>query len=115
MNKLGKLGERLAERFLVGKGYVLVGRNWHCREGEIDLVFRDGLELVFVEVKLRTGFAFGAPEDSISYYKRRKFLKAVFKYLESRSAALFRIDAVLILLEGKRAKIEHFKNIQMGE
>ena len=113
MNKLGALGEKLAERFLFGKGYVVVARNWHCREGEIDLIFRDGLELVFVEVKLRTGSGFGAPEEAIDYYKRRKFLKAVFKYLESRPAARFRIDAVLIVLAGKRATVEHIKNIDL--
>ncbi|MDP9073731.1 MAG: YraN family protein, partial [Actinomycetota bacterium] len=31
-----------------------MARNWHCRDGELDLVVRNGRMYVFCEVKSRT-------------------------------------------------------------
>ena len=50
---LGRKGEALAADFLTEAGMRVVDRNWRCSQGEIDLVARDGDELVFVEVKTR--------------------------------------------------------------
>ena len=40
--------------------------------GELDIVARDGDTLVFVEVKARRTVAFGAPEEAVTWRKRRK-------------------------------------------
>ena len=51
---LGAYGETVAaRRHLVERGMVLLDRNWRCREGELDLVLRDGDVLVACEVKTR--------------------------------------------------------------
>ncbi len=59
--RAGVEGERLAARFLRKQnGYKIVARNWRSprdRRDEIDLVCRDGLTLVFVEVKTRAADA----------------------------------------------------------
>ena len=47
---LGNAGERDARRLLEEKGFVFVAANWHCPAGELDLVMRDGEEVVVVEV-----------------------------------------------------------------
>ena len=51
--KLGRKGERLAGKLLEMQGYQLLVRNWKHPAGEIDLICRDGNNLVFVEVKTR--------------------------------------------------------------
>ena len=51
--ELGALGERLAAKYLEGKGYRILERNFRCRMGEIDLIALRGNDLVFTEVKLR--------------------------------------------------------------
>ena len=57
----GAAAEVLAARFLMARGLSIVGRNYRCRGGEIDLIVRDGKTLVFVEVRLRRSQAFAAP------------------------------------------------------
>ena len=52
-NELGKLGEELAVQFLVDKGYEILEKNWRNKHKEIDIVAKDGSELVIVEVKTR--------------------------------------------------------------
>jgi Holliday junction resolvase-like predicted endonuclease len=49
--KVGELGESLAEKYLVGKGYKIVERNYTISQGEIDIVAKFGDSIVFVEVK----------------------------------------------------------------
>ncbi|HOW01581.1 MAG TPA: YraN family protein, partial [Rhodoglobus sp.] len=51
---LGRRGEEIAARYLASRGLAIVERNWRCPQGEIDLIARDGGELVFVEVKTRS-------------------------------------------------------------
>lgn len=66
---LGATGEALAERFLTRLGMSVLDRNWRCREGEIDLVLRDGDEIVVCEVKTRRSTSFGQPIEAITRAK----------------------------------------------
>ena len=50
---LGARGERLAAAYLQQHGYTLIGANWHCAHGEIDLIARQNDVIVFVEVRTR--------------------------------------------------------------
>lgn len=52
-HKQGAAAEDAALAFLLGKGYSLLARNWHCAYGEIDLIVKNGSTIVFVEVKYR--------------------------------------------------------------
>jgi putative endonuclease len=63
---VGAYGERVAVRYLIGQGMVLLVRNWRCRSGEIDAILRDRAgTLVFVEVKTRRTDRFGAPAEAV--------------------------------------------------
>lgn len=66
------LGEDSAETLLAERGMRILARNWRCRQGEIDLVARDGSSLVFVEVKCRTK---DSPYDPALAVDRRKQLR----------------------------------------
>ena len=48
----GTAYERRAGEYLKEQGYELIGYNFRCRQGEIDIIARDGRYLVFVEVKI---------------------------------------------------------------
>lgn len=75
------------------RGYRVVDRNWRCAAGELDLIVTadDGRTVVFVEVRTRSGLAFGTPADSITVSKRRRWRRAAAAWLadpaRARSAA----------------------------
>lgn len=94
----GRWAERQAERYLVDRGLTLVGRNFRCRAGEIDLVMTDAHVLVFVEVRFRRGNRFGSGLDSVTPAKQRRLLNAARAYLASHGAenATCRFDVLSV-------------------
>ena len=80
-DKLGRLGEKEAARYLKRLGYRILGRNVDLGIGEIDLLARDGDELVFVEVKTRTDDDFGGPLLAVDRAKRHKLVQLARTYL----------------------------------
>ena len=70
----GRDAERLAEAWLVQRGYLVLDRNHATRNGEVDLVCRDGEVLCFVEVRSRNDRGHGTPEETVD---RRKALRVV--------------------------------------
>lgn len=80
MNR-GAAAEALAAEFLQARGLTIIERNYRCRGGEIDLIARDGETLIFVEVRLRSGAAFGGAAASINAAKRKRLGFAASHYL----------------------------------
>ena len=74
--------EDLALQQLLASGLKLVCRNYWTRRGEIDLVMRDGNELVFVEVRQRTNTAYGRPEETVNRSKRARLRLAAGHFLQ---------------------------------
>lgn len=114
----GKLGEKIAQDFLVQKGYRIIKPNFQTRFGEIDLVATKSKKLVFVEVKLKIGVQFGQPEEMISQAKISQIQKmaAVFLQTHSKFATkhpFYQIDAVCIVLNQDKTllRINHYENI----
>ena len=96
MNR-GAAAEALAAEFLQSRGLSIVARNYRCRGGEIDLIARDGETLIFVEVRLRSGVAFGGPAASITAAKKRRLAFAAAHYLgRLNREPPCRFDAVLL-------------------
>jgi putative endonuclease len=96
---LGAAGEERAAAWYQGRGYVVLHRNWRCREGELDLVVRRGTELVFVEVKTRRTDRFGIPAEAVTPAKQRRLRALASRYLEESDARArsLRFDVVSIL------------------
>lgn len=92
----GKTAEQLAASYLQQNGLKLLESNYRCRFGEIDLIMRDGKEIVFVEVRLRTSAAYGGAGESITPAKRQKLTRTADHYLMQHGAAPCRFDAVLL-------------------
>ena len=85
--EIGKEHERLAEEFLLSAGNrVLVTRNYRLRAGEIDLILeetrsRGRIELVFVEVRVRTAASWQDGVESVDFRKRRKLIRTIRQFL----------------------------------
>ena len=97
---VGDFGERLAERHLAGQGLVVLDRNWRCAEGEIDLILRDGDDVVFCEVKTRRSAIFGTPAEAIRPDKVRRLRRLAAHWLAESSVRPreLRFDVVEVLL-----------------
>ena len=113
--RLGDRGEERARRHLESKGYAFVTANWRCAVGELDLVMRDGDEIVFVEVKTRRSEAMGRAEEAIAPAQARRLLSAGEWFLADRpdlADAIWRIDLVAITLDGRGAvsRLTHLIN-----
>lgn len=99
--RLGDRGEELAARFLRGRGYRILARNYRCQFGEVDLVAREGESVVFVEIKGKRSARFGSPLDAVTAVKRRRLARAAQHYLAtcSLSRVRARFDVVGIRWE----------------
>lgn len=82
--RTGSRYESVAADYLVEQGYRILERNFYSRQGEIDLVARDGRYLVFVEVKYRSGTANGSPAEAVGPLKQRRIRGTARYYLYSR-------------------------------
>ena len=82
----GRQAERRAERFLVGRGLVVVARNYHCRFGELDLVMDDQGTLVVVEVRMRSRRSLCTPAESVDASKRARIVGATRHFLAAKPA-----------------------------
>lgn len=78
---LGASGEAAVASWYEDRGYEIVVRNWRCRDGELDLVVRDGRMFVFCEVKTRTSDAFGAPVEAVTKAKQARLRRLAARWL----------------------------------
>lgn len=78
----GSNAESVAMGELVSAGLVLVARNYRTRQGEIDLVMRDGVVLVFVEVRYRGQTSFVDGIASIDAGKRKRLIAAARQFVQ---------------------------------
>ncbi len=116
---VGQKGEQAARDYLEQHGYSIIETNYRCRLGEIDIIARDGEMVVIVEVRTKTGLAFGRPEESINQEKARKLQRLALQYIQSNyhREVSSRIDLVAVMIEkssGLVKDIKHIKNILAG-
>lgn len=112
--RLGANGERIAERELVAAGMVVLDRNWRCRDGEIDLVLRDGDDLVICEVKTRRGLRCGSPHEALTATKLSRLKRLGERWIAEHllHPPGFRIDLVAIVDPGTGGvSVDHVRGI----
>jgi putative endonuclease len=77
----GSAVEAAAAEWLKHQGLDLVEKNYRCKGGEIDLVMREGADLVFVEVRLRQRSDYGSAAESVTATKQRRIICAARHFL----------------------------------
>jgi putative endonuclease len=115
----GLIGEKLAADFLTKQGYEIIETNYRCKEGEVDIIAKDGDFLVFVEVRAKSSRIFGSPEESVTARKKEHLKNVAARYQETHDylPTQWRIDFVAVELDrlGKPLRIEVLKNAVDGD
>lgn len=113
-NQYGKIGEDIAEKYLIGKKYQILMRNYRSRFGEIDIIAVDNITIVFVEVKTRTQNKFGSPLEAITKNKLFKMVKTSQFFLSQYKlhGKPYRCDAIEVVIGyDEKPLINHVQNI----
>lgn len=122
--RIGALGENIAESFLRNRGFEILDRNYRKKWGEIDIVAKKKDFFRFVEVKtIKAGLPTNVsretsdsyrPEENVHPQKLRRIHRAIQTYLlERKIDADWQIDVVTVKLDmGRRvARVEIIENI----
>ena len=109
--ELGRKGEGLAVEHLKSIGYEILQLNWFSNHLELDIVAKDGGELVIVEVKARGSDSYEHPSEAVSNKKIRFLVNAAEAYiLENNINCDTRFDVISIIFSGNKVELEHFIN-----
>lgn len=120
---LGLVGEKLAARYLRRKGWRVLAQRLHTESAEIDLVARDGEQLVCVEVKTgRLPFrasALGGRSPVLRWRPGRRAtrrqlarLRRAAGQINAGSARKARVDLIEVLVEmaGNEVRFIHHRD-----
>ena len=99
----GKRAEDIAVEALEKAGYQILDRNWRCANGEIDIIAKQGDEIVFVEVRSRVDGTIAGIEaalESVGRVKQTRLIRLAQSYVDSHdlSDSPSRIDVVAVSL-----------------
>ncbi len=116
---LGKKGEKKAAEYLRKKGFQILEMNYKNPKGrqlgEIDIIAKNGKEIVFVEVKTRKGGpGIVFPEDNLTPEKLRKLERVAEYYLQSNKLLEnpYHFDAIAVSFDQKDCiSVRHFEHI----
>ena len=110
-NITGAWGEAQAAAYLRKKRYKIVGANYRCRFGEIDLIASNRTNLVFVEVKTRSSESYGDVYEAVTPRKMRNVILAAEAYMKQNEIDLpVRFDVVTVVPDGDTHRIEHIRD-----
>ncbi len=109
----GDAAESLAARFLVEQGCRIVARQYHTRQGEVDIIAEDPDGLRFVEVKARKSQMFGRPEEAVTRVKLRKIAAVAERFLEERGwqHRPWQIDVIAISYTASEPEVRYYPNV----
>ncbi len=97
----GTFGEARAAAFLRSCGFSIVATNVRLPGGEIDLICKDGEQIVFIEVKFRTTNAFGSAITGVHPRKRATLRRLAADYLQF-FAPTARVRFDIVAIDGDR-------------
>lgn len=95
----GDHGEELVAQRYRDAGFEIIGRNWTCREGELDVIARTENLVVFCEVKTRSSSRFADPAESVDFHKQKRIRRAALRWLASNQDWIphMRFDVAIVL------------------
>jgi putative endonuclease len=110
-DELGKKGEEIAREHLIFCGYKILDLNWRHGHKEIDVVARQGEEIVVVEVKTRLENYTVEPWEAVTTSKIRNIVEVADEWLRIHQIDLetrFDVISVVIKKDGSHL-LEHFE------
>ena len=112
-NETGKWGEEQALAFIADQkpNWELLYKNWKYKKCEVDIICKDAKQIVFVEVKTRTGNKFGHPQEAVGYKKKVKLAEAASAFIEEiKHQGEIRFDIVSITIKKNNTEIYHIED-----
>ncbi len=137
--KLGNLGEDIACKYLIGKGYTILDRNYLKKFGELDIVAKKQGIIHFVEVKsvsrppermednssIRAGENLDTvssetesyrPEDNLHTWKLQRLSNTIQTYLAERGVSdetVWQFDVIIVYINKKDliSKVSLMENV----
>lgn len=111
LHRIGRQGEEIARNYLKKQGYKILERNFHCKQGEIDIIARDKKEIVIIEVKTRTSKSYGEAAEAVDIRKQKHIYHTAQYYLYKKKLEkeAVRIDVIEIYIEKAETRIHHIK------
>ena len=112
MKERGRQGEDIIAKLLENQGFEIVTQNYYSRYGEIDIIAKNGVYILFVEVKARNENGLGTPAQAVTKSKQRKIALTASKYLQENPIDLQpRFDvAEVFFSETGAVKTEYIEN-----
>lgn len=111
--EFGKFGENIAAKYLEENGYKIIARNFYCKVGEIDIIAKYKNEIIFVEVKTRSGEKYGLPSEAVNSAKIRHLYNTSKYFLQKNRMCdeYIRFDVIEVLLKNGKFNVNHIKQI----
>jgi len=110
----GKIGEILAQKYLVQNGFEILKLNYRFSRTEIDIIALKGNVLHFIEVKTRRNYNYGNPIEAINQKKMKNIFETAEMFLVEFDYKDYncQVDVVTIVLEkGKEPQLEFYENV----
>ena len=112
--RIGEIGENVAEKFLMKHGFTILDRNYTKKWGEIDIIAEKTNKTYFIEVKSVTHET-NRPEDNMHPWKLKRMARTIQTYLLSKNVAEkeWQVDLLVVILnlKDKNAKIKVVSDI----
>ena len=113
MNKrrFGIIGEKIAQGYLINKGYEILETNFYTKRGEIDIIAQKEKCVIFVEVKARTSLKFGTPAMAVNSTKKKhiKSVAKTFLYINRMQGCEVRFDVIEVFINNGKCEINHIE------
>lgn len=88
IGKTGQKGEAMVAAYLRNRGCAVVGRNYQCRYGEIDIIAEHNEYIIFVEVKTRKENSMVSSAEAVDSAKQRRIMLTAQDYLSKTPYSL---------------------------
>ena len=110
-NEFGRLGEEVAENFLIQKGYKILQKNYYYAKAEVDIIAQKGDLLAIVEVKSRSQNFVQDLNALINPKKIKLLVKATDHYLQENNLDLeVRFDVITVIKTKSGVEVEHLED-----
>lgn len=111
--RYGVIGEKMAQKYLINKGYKILKTNFYTKKGEIDIIAKKNNCVVFVEVKTRNNLNYGTPAMAVGRIKKTHIKKSaeIFIYINKLYEYEVRFDLIEIIMKNGKCEINHIKSI----
>ena len=127
--KIGKIGENIACKYLIKHGFTLLEQNYTKKWGEIDIIAQKDETIHFVEVKSMSQHLakdtaqnesigsqnFFRPEENVHPWKQKRLRRTIETYLIHKRIGntQWQFDVLLVFLDldTKKARVEKIENI----